>query len=302
MQVSRLPLNALRAFEAAARLLSFKQAAEELHVTPAALSYQIRTLEEQLDVQLFTRMNRRVALTDAGSRLYPGLHDGFSRLSSAVAQVEPARNDNILVISSGPAVSAKWLTPRLSRFLERHPEIDPRISANLQTSDFEKEEIDIALRFGGGHYPGLDTIPLLTESVTPMCSPDFEVDGRPVREIDDLKRVTLIHDESTKHLAGTPDWRSWLDAAGVEDVDPDRGLRFNHADHAIDAAVEGAGIVLGRTVLGARDLQLGRLVKPFDLELPMNYAFYLVMPKGASKRPNVAAFIEWMLEEAGQGN
>jgi len=302
MQIGRLPLNGLRAFEAAARLLSFKQAADELHVTPAALSYQIRTLEEQLDVQLFTRLNRKVALTEAGSRLYPGLHDGFLRLSAAVAQVEPARSEHILVISSGPAFSAKWLTPRLSRFLERHPDIDPRISANLKTSDFEKEGIDIAVRFGGGHYPGLDTIALLTESVTPMCSPDLEVDGRPLRDLDDLRRVTLIHDESTKHLADAPDWRDWLEAAGVSDVDPERGLRFNHADHAIDAAIEGAGIALGRTVLGDRDLQLGRLVKPFDLELPMNYGFYLVTPKGTSKRPNVAAFIEWMLEEVRHEN
>ena len=300
MQLSRLPLNGLRAFEAAARLLSFKQAAEELHVTPAALSYQIRTLEQQLDVQLFTRLNRKVSLTDAGSRLYPGLHDGFLRLSGAVAQVEPERSDNILVISSGPAFSAKWLTPRLGRFLERHPDIDPRISANLKISDFENEEIDIAVRFGGGHYPGLDTIPLLTESVTPMCSPDLKVDGRPLSTLDDLKRVTLIHDESTKHLADAPDWRTWLEASGVDDVDPDRGLRFNHADHAIDAAVEGAGIALGRTVLGARDVHLGRLVKPFDLELAMGYAFYVVTPKGASKRPNVAAFTEWMLEEVEQ--
>lgn len=297
MHLSRLPLNALRAFEATARHMSFKHAAEELHVTPAALSYQIRTLEDLLDVKLFERMNRRIAMTEAGSRLYPGTHDGFQRLSHAVDQATPNHDDSVLVVSAGPAFSAKWLAPRLSRFLERHPDIDPRISANLRISDFDNEQIDVAVRFGAGDYPGLDALELMSEHVTPMCSPDLLIGEAPLENPEDLKRATLIHDDSLSPFPDAPDWKTWLEAAGLDDIDADRGLRFNHADHALDAAIEGAGVVMGRTVLGGRDLRLGRLVRPFELALPVGYAFYLVSPPATTSHPNVTAFRDWVLQE-----
>ena len=297
MHLSRLPLNALRAFEATARHMSFKQAAEELHVTPAALSYQIRTLEDLLDVKLFERMNRKIAMTDAGARLYPGTHDGFQRLTEAVAQATPDHDDGVLVISAGPAFSAKWLAPRLSRFLEQHPDIDPRISANLRISDFNNEQIDVAVRFGAGEYPDLDAIELMTEHVTPMCSPDLLSGDKPLREPQDLASLTLIHDDSLKPLPDAPDWRAWLEEADIRGIDSERGLRFNHADHALDAAIEGAGVVMGRTVLGSRDLRLGRLVRPFDLALPVGYSFYLVSPRTKTPRRNVTAFRSWVLQE-----
>ncbi len=297
MQLSRLPLNALRAFDAAARHMSFKQAAEELHVTPAALSYQIRSLEDLLQVKLFERSNRKVALSPAGTRLFPGARDAFQRLSAAVEQLAPDHEDHVLVISAGPAFSAKWLAPRLSRFLELHPDLDPRISANLIKSDFANEQIDVAVRFGGGDYPDLEAIKLMAESVTPMCSPDLLSGERRLQHIEDLRNFTLIHDDSLKPFPKAPGWSTWLERAGVSDIDAERGLRFNHADHALDAAIEGAGVVMGRTVLGARDLQLGRLVKPFDLEIPVDYSFYLVAPPEKWSGKNVSAFRDWMLGE-----
>lgn len=301
MQLSRLPLNALRAFDAAARHMSFKLAAEELHVTPAALSYQIRSLEDLLQVKLFERSNRKVALSPAGTRLYPGARDAFQRLSAAVEQVAPDHDDHVLVISAGPAFSAKWLAPRLSRFLELHPDLDPRISANLIKSDFANEQIDVAVRFGGGDYPDLKSILLMEDAVTPMCSPDLVSDDRGIRNLADLRIFTLIHDDSLKPFPHAPGWKTWLEHAGVNDIDTERGLRFNHADHALDAAIEGAGVVMGRTVLGERDLRLGRLVKPFELEIPLQYSFYLVAPPDKWDNANVAAFRAWMREEIKSG-
>lgn len=301
MQLSRLPLNALRAFDAAARHMSFKQAAEELHVTPAALSYQIRSLEDLLQVKLFERSNRKVALSPAGARLYPGARDAFQRLSAAVEQVAPDHDDHVLVISAGPAFSAKWLAPRLSRFLELHPDLDPRISANLIKSDFANEQIDVAVRFGGGDYPDLKSILLMEDAVTPMCSPDLVSDDRSLRAPGDLRNFALIHDDSLKPFPHAPGWAAWLERAGISDIDTERGLRFNHADHALDAAIEGAGVVMGRTVLGDRDLRLGRLVKPFDLEISLQYSFYLVAPPDKWGNANVTAFRNWILNEINSG-
>ena len=299
MQLSRLPLNALRAFDAAARHMSFKLAAEELHVTPAALSYQIRSLEDLLQVKLFERSNRKVALSPAGVRLYPGARDAFQRLSAAVEQVAPDHNNHVLVISAGPAFSAKWLAPRLSRFLELHPDLDPRISANLIKSDFANEQIDVAVRFGGGDYPDLTSTLLMTETITPMCSPDLLLGERPLQRPEDLRNFTLIHDDSLIAFPKAPGWSTWLEQTGTRDVDTERGLRFNHADHALDAAIEGAGVVMGRAVLGERDLRLGRLIKPFDMELPVEYSFYLVAPPDKWMSKNVSAFRDWILEEIG---
>jgi LysR family glycine cleavage system transcriptional activator len=290
-------LNALRAFEAAARNLSFKAAAEELGVTPAALSYQIRNLEDLLAVALFDRHNRAVSLTPAAERIFPGVHDGFQRLTQAVDELDKPDDENVLVISVGPAFAAKWLTPRLTRFLEQHPDIDPRISAVLRKADFDLEQIDAAVRFGYGNFPGLVTTKLLQETVTPMCSPDLLKGRLPLNTPADLARHALIHDDSLLPFEGAPGWADWLTAAGVDGVDVSRGLHFNHADLALDSAIGGTGIVLGRSVLAARDLQLGRLVCPFDIELPVTPAFYLVYPHKLPERPKIAAFRHWLMEE-----
>ncbi len=294
------PLNGLRAFEATARHMSFTHAAEELHVTPAALSYQVRQLEEILSVKLFKRLNRAIELTPQGQALFPGIRAGFERMDEAMRTLRRRTETNILVVSVGPAFAAKWLAPRLYRFIQRYPDIDPRISANLQISDFENEQIDLAVRFGTGAYPNLHSERLMSDYVTPLCSPDLVADTHehPLREPADLAHHVLIHDESLSFFDNVPSWQTWCETAGLTNLNLDGGVHFSLADHGLDAAVEGAGVVLGRIALAHFDLKSGRLVRPFDLKIPIAYSFYVVSPMATKDDPKVAAFREWLLEEA----
>jgi LysR family glycine cleavage system transcriptional activator len=295
------PLNGLRAFEATARHMSFTKAAEELSVTPAALSYQVRQLETFLQVKLFERLNRSILFTEQGRMIFPGVRSGFEQMDQAMGRLRRRTQTNVLVVSAGPAFSAKWLAPRLYRFLERHPDLDPRISVNLKISDFEKEKIDIAVRFGEGKYPGFFSEKLLDEYFTPMCTPELMKDDHPhpAHILDNLRHHTLIHDESiTAFTPEAPTWDMWLNSSGIHDIDASRGLHFSIADHGLDAAMEGAGVVLGRTVLAHSDLKTGRLVTPFELRLPTNAGFHLVCPNPALEEPKTAAFIDWMRDEA----
>src|SRR5690606_17576811 len=226
------PLNALRAFEAAARHMSFTNAAEELFVTPAAISHQIRALEEWCGQPLFRRLNRALLLTEAGQMLHPGLRDGFDRLAETVERLRACEAGGELVVSMPPSFASKWLVPRLERFTSRHPDIDVRISANIELVDFRRDRVDVALRFGFGHYPELEVHRLFTASVAPICSPRLLEGPHPLRTPQDLRLHTLLHDDSTFLFDAThPDWRMWLKAAGVEGVDASRGPRFSHAEH-----------------------------------------------------------------------
>ena len=280
--------------------MSFTKAAEELHVTPAALSYQVRNLEQILGVSLFTRLNRAIELTEHGTALFPGLRAGFEHMDDAMRRLRRRQQTNVLVVSVGPALAAKWLAPRLYRFIERHPDIDPRISANVQISDFDNDQIDIAVRFGPGNYPGLHSEKLLDEYVTPMCSPDHVSPDHPhpLRTPADLVHHALIHDDTIGFLGGAPTWQTWCEAAGVADIDLSGGVHFTMADHGLDAAVEGSGVVLGRVTLAHFDLKSGRLICPFDLKLLMPYAFYVVSPHETKNDAKVAAFRNWLHEEA----
>lgn len=294
------PLNALRAFEAAARHLSFSRAAEELHVTPAALSHQIKGLEEFLEVKLFIRKTRSVALTDAGRTLYPGLHAGFGQIRQAVTSLERIRNDRVLVISAAPGFTAKWLTTRLYRFLTENPDIDARISATPTMVDFEADGIDVAIRnsrIGGITDPELIAEKLVDITLLPVVSPRYLDQFGPLETPTDLARATLIFDESVATSVDLPTWKDWFAAAGVDNVDLRRGLRFNSADHAVDAAVEGAGVLLSYYTIAYEDLRLGRLVCPFDIRLDTNRAFYFVCPVSSEHRPKVEAFREWLGRE-----
>ncbi len=298
--MNRLPsLNALRAFEAAARHLSFQKAAAELHVTPAALSYQIRQLEETLGVKLFRRLNRLVELSAAGELIRPGVHEAFERLSETMQRLARSRSGNVLTVSAGPAFTAKWLAPRLYRFIARHPEIDARISASLALADLERDDVDVAVRFGQGVYPGCRSVKLFDEYVTPLCSPALLQGKHAIRTPADLAHHTLIHDDTHKGLFELADWDTWLAAAGAESVDASRGgLHFNVADHGLDAAIAGAGVVLGRGMLARADMQAGRLVAPFALKLKAEFAFYAVCLESRSGEPSIAAFRDWLLDEA----
>jgi len=302
VSMSKLPpLNSLKAFEAAQRHMSFQKAAEELFVTPAALSYQIRQLEEHLDTRLFHRLNRAVELTPEGKVIATGVEDSFNLLKQTMTRLQRRKDASVLVISAGPAFTSKWLAPRLYRFLARWPDIDVRISASLKKADLTIGDVDVGLRFGSGNYEGCTSVKLLEECVTPMCSPSLVSGSTPISEPVDLAKHTLIHDDThiNSGMFSLPDWKQWLEKAGVAGVvDAEKGTHFDIADHSLDAAIAGAGVVLGRTVLADGDIKAGRLVTPFDLRLKAEYAFYVVFAETRTNEKNIKRFTDWVSEEA----
>ena len=293
-------LNALRAFEAAARHLSLTKAAEELHVTAGALSHQIRGLEELLGIALFERRVRSIALTDAGKRLYPGLQAGFIQIRDAVATVKSAGNERVLVISTPPGLTSKWLAPRLYRFAAAYPQIDARISSSLSNADFVTDGVDVALRHMDSE-PEPDRALIIEKlvelSLIPVCSPQLiETHGR-LDTAEALARVPLIHDETLIRRATIPTWADWFRTAGVDRVDVSRGLRFNSADHALDAAGEGAGVLLAHDLLAYDELRTGRLVIPVALSIHAGRAYHIVSAKSRWPHPHVQAFRAWIRQE-----
>ena len=294
------PLTALRAFEAAGRHMSFSKAARELNVTPAAISHQVKSLEEHLGVQLFRRLNRALLLTDAGQRLMPGLGGAFDGLAEALTRVHEDDSRGTLTASVTPAFASKWLVPRLERFYAAHPDLDVRISASMLPADFGRDAIDIAVRFGSGLYPGMRVDKLVEEEAVPVCAPKLVKGARRLKSPADLAQAVLLHDDSLIADASAPDWRMWLKAAGIDGVDPFRGPRFSQSDHALQAAIDGAGVLLGRRSLAAQDLTEGRLVVPFELSLPVSFSYYVLSPEALADRPKVVAFRDWLLAEAAE--
>ncbi|MCF2871224.1 transcriptional regulator GcvA [Octadecabacter sp. G9-8] len=287
------PLTALRAFEAAARHLSFAQAAAELNVTPAALSFQIKSLETHLGEPVFHRLNRAVELTEAGRMLSPGVSDGFAALSAAWRNTQRLSDNSTLTVTAGPAFTSKWLAPRLYEFAQAHPEIELRFSASLRLIDFDRDAVDVAIRFGLGQDGDVYSEPLIREWMTPMMTPDL---AEQFGSLEKLSQSPLIHDESIAFFKQPTDWPAWCRAANVE-FDTSSGLRFSQADHALDAAISGAGVVLGRVSLATRALEQGRLIAPFNIGLLTEAQFRFICPKGTENRPHVAAFRAWVLEE-----
>lgn len=295
------PLSALRAFEAAARHLSLTRAAEELHVTAGALSHQIRGLEELLDVKLFERKVRAIALTAAGRQLYPGLQTGFGHIRDAVASLDAAHAANILVVSTSPGLTSKWLARRLYRYSDEFADVDVRISSSFTNANFETDGVDIAVRHMSADPapdPALEIEKLVDIALVAVCSPRLIERHGAVKSANDLARLPLIHDESLSSRVWAPNWSEWFAAAGVSGVDLRRGLHFNSADHALDAAGEGAGVLLAHDLMAYDDLHTGRLIVPVDLSLHAGRAFHLVWPKG--RRPSRAAegFRRWIKDEA----
>lgn len=288
------PLTALRAFEAAARLMSFAQAAEELSVTPAALSYQIRQLETHLGLPLFHRLNRAVRLTEAGRLLQPGVAEGFGRLRTAVRALDGLRDGRGLTITAGPAFTAKWLAPRLYHFVAAHPEVEVRLAATLRVLDFDRDGVDAAIRFKLRDDPALFSEPLIRDCMTPLCAPSLAAG---LRDLRDMATAPLIHDDTLSVMGWTPEWGDWLAAAGVDRPDWRRGARFSSSDHALAAAVEGGAVILARTTFAAAELRDGRLTAPFDLGLDPEAHFHFVCPRGTETRPPVAAFRAWLRTE-----
>jgi LysR family transcriptional regulator, glycine cleavage system transcriptional activator len=287
------PLNALRAFEAVARHLSFSKAADELHVTPGAVSQQIRALEQLLEVWLFNRTRRWVSLTEAASRMLPDIQAGLETLSRACSSKSTPPGHRTLTISVAPSFASKWLLPRLPSFYDQHAEVDLRISATVGLADFRRDGVDLAIRLGHGRYPGLVAEPLFAEALTPLCSRELKRKGR-LQKPDDLRKHRLIHDTSIPGAGEHAAWDKWLALAGAKQVSPQRGVRFTLAELAMQAAIDGAGVVLGRVVLAERDVAAGRLVRPFKTVLPLDVSYFLVTPNAPPPRQEVLSFRNWL--------
>lgn len=291
-------LNALRAFEAAGRHLSLTRAADELHVTPAAISHQVKSLEEYLNAPLFKRVSRGLLLTDTGQTLLPGLSEGFDQLAAVVAQARQADAQRTLTVSASQSFASKWLIPRLDRFYAKHPQYDLRLDASPRLVDFEREGIDLGVRYGtGGWGGGLEEIRVFKEEVFPVCSPALQKGEHPIAKPEDLKWHTLLHMDALFAGEGWIDWENWLKAAEVAHADARRGPRFSLLSMAIEAAIQGQGVALGRSVLVADDLATGRLIKPLADSVPIDFAYFLVYPKRLGQTPKIVAFREWLLEE-----
>ena len=299
MQRRRLPpLNALRAFEAAARHMNFSRAADELSVTPGAVSQQIQNLEDYIGAPLFKRTPKGLLLTDAAQIALPALREAFDRLAEAASQLTAATDGRRVTVSAAPSFAAKWLVPRLGRFEARHPEMDVWLSAGMELVDFTDGEVDLAIRYGSGRYPGLEVARLMGETVMPVAAPGLLVE-KPLAEPADLAHHTLLHDGSPDADESCPDWAMWLAARGLREVDGTRGPRFNQSSLVVEAAVGGRGVALAKGTLAQADLDAGRLVAPLSSSTTtLDLAYYLVMPKAKARLKQVRAFAEWVRAEA----
>ena len=284
------PLTALRAFEAAARNLSFAKAADELNVTPAALSFQIKSLEEFLGAKVFHRLNRAVELTEVGQALAPGLEEAFDRIGSTWRNARRLLDGQVLNVTAGPAFTAMWLAPRMYEFAQAHPEIELRFSASLKVVDFDRDQIDVAIRFGYPKEDGLFSHRLVDEYMAPAMTPEL---AKKYTTPESLLNAPLINDDSVAFLSPPAGWRQWFSACGITPPAL-HGVRFSNADHAINAALAGSGVLMGRASLAAMAVREGRLVLPFDTALRTGAAFRFVCPEGAQNRPQIAAFHEWI--------
>lgn len=292
------PLNALKTFEAAARNLNFSRAADELNVTPSAVSHQIKDLEARLGVALFNRLHRGLALTAAGELLLPGVRAGLAALVQAVDGLETQYRSNALTVSVPPSVAMKWLVPRLSAFKESHPEVDVRLSSDVTLPDFAREDVDIAVHYGQGDHPGLVSEQLASNSLAPMCSPLLLRGDHPLERPSDLRHFTLLHDTGPSEADDASyDWQSWLRDHSVADVDASLGLRFGASADVLNAAVAGAGVAIGKTALAIDDLRSGRLVCLFDSVVPEAMAYYAVYRPEALDQPKIRAFRDWLFAE-----
>jgi len=294
------PLTSLRAFVVAAKYSSFVRAAEELHVTPAAIGQQIRQLEAHLGCVLFERNGRALRLTDEGGAVLPGLSDGFERIVEALARLVSAETGGLLTISVTPSFAAKWLVPRLEKFNAAYPGIDVRLAASMALVDFAVEDVDCSIRYGAGLYPELSVEKLLAESVFPVCSPALLSGPYPLTHPSLLKQHTLLHDDSPERDASCPDWRMWLGAAGIGDVNARQGPRFNQSSLVLEAAIAGQGVALAKAQLAEADLKAGRLVRPFGAAQRVEFAYYFVSPPNRTRLAKVEAFRQWLRAEAAE--
>jgi LysR family transcriptional regulator, glycine cleavage system transcriptional activator len=291
------PLNALRAFEAAARHLNFSRAADELSVTPGAVSQQIQNLEDYVGAALFKRTPKGLLLTDAAQTALPALREAFDRLAEAASLLTAAVDGRRLTLTAPPSFAAKWLVPRLGAFEQAHPQVDVWLSAAIELVDLQAGEVDVAIRYGAGRYPGLEVKRLFSETVIPVASPEH-LAVQPLTSPADLANHILLHDGSPDLDDSCPDWSMWLAARGLKTIDGMRGPRFNQSSLVIEAAVNGRGVALAKRTLAQADLEAGRLVAPLQIATAVDFAYYLVHPKAKGRLPQVKAFVSWIEAQA----
>jgi LysR family glycine cleavage system transcriptional activator len=290
-------LNGLRAFEAAARHMSFTRAAAELNVTQTAISHQIRRLEEQLGLTLFIRRNRTLELTREALDYLPSIRSAFADLHRATARLRRNDHEGRLTVSTTASLATKWLVSRVAAFQDANPGVEVRISTSTHLVDFQREEVDIAVRYGHGVWPGLRADWLMAEHIFPVCSPNLLNDARPLRTPEDLAHHTLLHTTVSRE-----DWQLWLTAAGLPaSIATRRGMTFDQGFMAIQAAVEGLGVALGRFHLVEADISAGRLVAPFDTVLPQDAGYYVVAPEATAETAKIVRFRDWLISSATPG-
>ncbi len=292
--------RALRTLLAAGKHLNFTRAADELGLTPAAVSFQIKEIEDQLGVKLFTRTSRTIRLTEAGTLLCDAAADALDVMHRAVSKAQKAgRGKAQLKVTVDPQFATKWLMRRVERFRKSHPEIDLRFDIAYEVRDFDVDDIDVAIRFGSGKYPGLAASRLFDNIIVPVCSPRLLTSGKPLKQPRDLMHHTLAHIEWSRQGVTWPNWRMWMAAAGVEDFDDSNTIVFEASSNAVDAAMAGDAVALADFAMVANDLSEGRLVRPFDLSIKVapEYAYHLVYPETTAADRRILAFRDWMLAE-----
>jgi LysR family glycine cleavage system transcriptional activator len=292
MPVRSLPLAALRAFEAAARHVSYSRAAEELNLTHGAISFQMRVLKEALGVDLFKRSGRRMVLTPEGQRLFGYVRDGFTRLEQGMEDVRTSRRGQVLTVSVHPGLASYWVIPRLGDFQRKHPEIDVSLLPNTALVDFSREDIDMALRYGPGHWPGVVAVKLMDEEIFPVCSPRFNNGALP-KAPRDLADLPLLRD------ARQP-WSDWFKSMGLDLPEPDRGPVYNEPSLVLQAAIAGQGIALARGALARPEIDAGHLVRLVPRGARARFSYYIAYPPAAASIPRVVAFRDWLLAQAGE--
>ncbi len=295
--------RALRTLLAAGKHLNFTRAADELGLTPAAVSFQIKEIEDQLGVKLFVRTSRTIRLTESGIILCEAAADALDVMHRGVSKAQKAgRGTAQLKVTADPHFATKWLMRRVERFRKTHPDIDLRFDVAYEVRDFDVDDIDIAIRFGSGKYPGLAANRLFDNIIVPVCSPRLLTSGKPLKEPRDLLHHTLAHIEWSRQGVTWPNWRMWMAAAGIDDFDDSNTIVFEASSNAVDAAMAGDAVALADFAMVANDLSEGRLVRPFDLSIKAasEYAYHLVYPEASASDRRIMAFRDWMLAECAQ--
>ncbi len=295
----RLPsLNALRAFEAVAQHLSFARAAEDLHVTKAAVAQQVRLLEAEIGAPLVRRAGRGLTLTDAGQAGLRDLKEGFARLAASARRMRETRGRDLIVISAGASFAATWLVRRIGRFKQEHPEIDVLLDAARSATDIDREGIDGYIVWGTGDFPGYNSVRLFEEHAFPVCSPRLQDGPHPLRELADLRHHTLLHLEWDWRFGAWPDWETWLKTAGVADVDTSRGIWFTQMSIALQAAIQGQGVALSTRALSADEIAQHHLVAPFATSVETPFGYYFICRGETLRDTKFVALRQWLIDEA----